>query len=72
MGRGDEAVVALSLVVERYPEFAGAHYDLARAYMLLRNYRKAKAAYQKVVALDPGSPEAAESKRMLQRLRNVK
>ena len=72
MGRGAEAVAALSLVVERYPEFAGAHYDLARAYMLLRNYRRAKAAYQKVVELDPDSPMATEAKRMLQRLRHVK
>jgi Tfp pilus assembly protein PilF len=72
MGRGAEAVAALSLVVERYPEFAGAHYDMARAYMLMRNYRRAKAAYQKVVELDPGSPEAAEAKSMLKRLRNVR
>jgi Tfp pilus assembly protein PilF len=72
MGRGAEAVAALSLVIERYPEFAGAHYDLARAYMLLREYRKAKEAYRNVVALEPGSPEAAEARRMLQRLRHVK
>ena len=72
MGRGAEAVAALSLVVERCPEFAGAHYDLARAYMLLRNYKRAKAAYRKVVELNPGSPEAAEAKRMLHRLRYVK
>ncbi len=72
MGRGGEAVSALSIVVDRYPEHAGGHYELARAYMLLKNYSKAKSEYKKVIALDSVSPMARDAKKMLYQLRYVK
>lgn len=72
MGRGGEAVSALSNVVERYPEYSEGHYALAQAYMLLKNYRKAKSEYKKVIALDPGSPMGRDAKKMVYQLRYVK
>lgn len=72
MGRGGEAVAALSIVVDRYPEHTGGHYELARAYMLLKNYSKAKNEYKKVIALDSGSPMARDAKKRLYQLRYVK
>ena len=72
MGRGDEAVAALSIVVERYPDYTEGHYVLARAYMLIKNYSRAKSEYKKVIALDPGSAMARDAKKMVHQLRYVK
>ena len=69
MGRGEQAVAALTTVAENVPEDAETQYYLARAYMLLKNYKKAKQAYQRVLVLGPDSEWAGETKKMLQHLR---
>lgn len=72
MGRGEEAISALSIVVDRYPEYTEGHYTLAQAYMLVKNYSKAKSEYKKVIALDPGSPMARDAEKKVYQLRYVK
>ena len=72
MGRIPEALAFLTDAVEKSPEFAAAYYDLGDAYLSIKDYRKAKAAYQRVVQLDPNSKWAKDAKKMLTRLRFVK
>jgi tetratricopeptide (TPR) repeat protein len=72
MGKGAEAVAALTAAVEIRPDFSEAHYDLGRAYLLLGNYKKAKAAFEKVVVLSPESSFAREARKVLNQLRYVK
>ena len=72
MGKGAEAVAALSAATDLYPEFAEAYYDLGEAYVLLKNIPKAKAAYERVVQLKPASPEAQEAKRALVKLQYIR
>lgn len=72
MGRGDQAVAALSAATDLYPEFAEAYYDLGEAYALLKNVSKAKAAYEKVLQLKPDSPEARDAKRALVKLQYIR
>lgn len=71
MGRDSEAVAALSAAIEQYPEFAGAYYDLGRAYLKRKEYRKAKAAFQKVVNLESDSELGRSARTALQQLRYV-
>ena len=71
-GKGAQAVAALTAVAENVPEDAETQYYLARAYMLLKNYRKAKQAYQRLLRLAPDSEWAPEAQKMLQHLRYVK
>ncbi len=72
MGKGDQAVAALTNVAEQVPEDAETQHYLARAYMLVKNYGKAKQAYQRVLRLAPDSEWAPEAQKMLQHLRNVR
>ena len=71
-GRPNEAVAALTGAVDISPDFAEAYFDLGRAYLMLRNYRKAKQAYGKVVVLRPGSEIAQEARRVLEHLKYVR
>jgi Tfp pilus assembly protein PilF len=73
MGKGPEAIAALTTTVKSNPEFGVAYYDLGRAYLLTGDYKKAKAAFQKVVVLEPESSSyAREARKVLARLRHVK
>lgn len=72
MGKGSEAVAALSTATDLYPEFSEAYYDLGEAYVLLKNIPKAKAAFEKVIQLKPGSPDALEAKRALVKLQYMR
>ncbi len=72
MGKGAEAVAALTAATDLYPEFAEAYYDLGEAYVLLKNVPKAKSAFEKIVQLKPDSPEAREAKRALVRLQYIR
>ena len=57
-GRVPEAVKSLEFAVEKNPEVAGLHLELAKAYMLKGDYQKAYGAYIRVVQIDPDSPLA--------------
>ncbi|MCX2979862.1 tetratricopeptide repeat protein [Halieaceae bacterium IMCC14734] len=55
VARGDDkaALALLKLAGERQSGAAGYHYQLGECYRRLRRYRKALAAYEAVLALDP-------------------
>jgi tetratricopeptide (TPR) repeat protein len=72
MRKGEQAVAALTSVAENVPEDAETQFFLARAYLLIKNYKKAKQAYQRVLRLAPDSEWAPEAQKMLQHLRNVR
>jgi len=57
-GRVPEAVKSLEFAVKKHPEVAGLHFELAKAYMLKRDYQKAYGSYIRVVQIDPDSPLA--------------
>jgi tetratricopeptide (TPR) repeat protein len=56
-----EAVEKLEKAVEIKPDSAGLHFELAKAYMLKRDYAKAYGAYLRVVQLNPDSPLADQA-----------
>jgi type IV pilus assembly protein PilF len=60
-GRVPEAVEKLEKAVEIKPDSAGLHFELAKAYMLKRDYAKAYGAYLRVVQLNPDSPLADQA-----------
>ncbi len=57
-GRISEAVEKLEKAVEVSPDSAGIRFELAKAYILKRDYRRAYGAFIMVVQLDPDSPLA--------------
>jgi tetratricopeptide (TPR) repeat protein len=61
-GRVLEAIARLEKAAEISPDSASVYFELANAYSLNRDYRKAYTAYQKVIALDPDSPLADRAK----------
>jgi Tfp pilus assembly protein PilF len=71
MGRGEEAVAALTVAIEKQPEVAESYFYLGKAYVQVRDFKKAKAAFEKTVAVDSDTPYAREARRYLQRLRGV-
>ena len=72
MRKGEQAVAALTTVAQNVPEDAETQLFLARAYLLIKNYKNAKQAYQRVLRLAPDSEWAPEAQKMLQHLRYVK
>jgi len=72
MGRIQEAVATLKKGVDIYPRFAQFYLELAKAYTLSRDYKKALAAYNKIAELVPGSPIAQEAERKAQGIRNLR
>ena len=68
-GRVPEAVEKLEKAAEVSPESAVIHYELAKAYVLNREYRKAYGAFIMVVQLDPDSPEADDALREAERIK---
>jgi len=70
-GRVLEAIDKLKNAIEISPETAFVYFDLANAYSLNRDFRKAYTVYHKVVELDPDSPladKAMEEARKIERL----
>jgi len=61
-GRVSEAIARLEKAVEISPDSASVYFELANAFSLNRDYRKAYTAYQKVIALDPDSTLADKAK----------
>ena len=57
-GRVSEAVKVLQFAVEKNPEIATLHFELAKAYLLQQDYRRAYGAFIQVVQINPDSPLA--------------
>jgi len=72
MGRIPEAVATLKKAVNIYPRFAQLYFELAKAYTLSRDYKKALTAYNKIIELVPDSPIAREAKREAKGIRNLR
>jgi len=68
-GRVPEAVEKLEKAVAIKPNSIGLHFELARAYMLKRDYRRAYGAYLRVVQLDPDSPLADKALKESRRIK---
>jgi type IV pilus biogenesis/stability protein PilW len=68
-GKVAEAVEALEVAVDKNPEIQGLHFELAQAYMLQRDYRKAYAAYIRVVQINPDTPLADRALQEAQRIK---
>jgi len=69
LGRIDEAVEILEGAVKDYPKVALLYDDLAKGYVLSRDYEKALDAYHKVIELAPGSHLAKEAEKAAQRIK---
>ena len=70
MGRIPEAVTILEKATKNSPRFAELYFDLANAYTLSREYKKALDAYKKVIELAPDSPLAVEARKGIKGLRD--
>lgn len=68
-GRVAEAVEKLEYAVEKDPSQARLLFELAEAYVLKRDYRRAYGAYIQVVQINPDSPLADEALRKSKRLK---
>ena len=69
-GRIPEAVSILEKAAKNSPRFAEIYFDLANAYRLSREYKKALSAYRKVIELAPDSPLAIDAQKEIEGLRN--
>lgn len=69
MGRAPEAVVKLERAAKVAPDAPPVFFELARAYALNREYKKAYNAYQQVIRLNPGSPRADQAAKEAQKLK---
>jgi type IV pilus assembly protein PilF len=69
MGRIDEGVEILERAVKNYSKFALLYDDLAKAYVLSHDYKKALDAYHKVIELAPGSAMAMEAEKAVDKIK---
>ena len=69
VGNAEKAVNTLELAVEKHPEILALHFELARAYMLKRDYRRAYGSYIRVVQMKPDSPLADQALIEAQRIK---
>jgi type IV pilus assembly protein PilF len=69
MGKTSEAIEKLEKAAQLAPESAAVQFELARACSLKGDYRKAYAAYVRVVQLDPDSPMADQALREAERIK---
>jgi Tfp pilus assembly protein PilF len=70
-GKGLQAVETLEKAIKHSPRFVRLYFDLAKAYMLLHNYKKALYSYHKVVELAPESQLAGEAKKEAEAILNL-
>lgn len=63
MGRISEAVAKLEKAVAKAPDSPPLHFQLAKAYQLALEFKKAYNSYRKVVELAPGSALADQAER---------
>lgn len=71
LGKPSEAIAPLEKIASRYPSVAEIHFDLGRAFVLLKNYGKATMAYKKVVALNPGSSLADRAENEIEKIKTL-
>jgi len=71
MGKTSQAIEKLEKAVQFAPESAQVYFDLARAYSFNGDFRKAYAAYLKVVQLDPDTPLADQALREAEKLKHL-
>ena len=57
-GRLDEAEGLFKEVLARFPDLAGAHYNLAYVYQLRKDWKSAESEYQRVTELQPTRSDA--------------
>ncbi len=69
MGKFKGAVATLEKAVKNSFPFAPLYFDLANAYTLSREYKKALSAYRKVIELAPNSPIAIEAQKEIKKVR---
>jgi tetratricopeptide (TPR) repeat protein len=72
MGRGSEAVATLEKAVKDYPRLGQLYLELARAYTLSGEYKKALDAYEKAVEFAPGSALAREAETEARKIRKYR
>ena len=68
-GRIAQAVETLEFAVEKHPENASLHFELAETYKLKRDYRRAYGSYIRVVQMDPDSPLADKALKEAKRIK---
>ena len=68
-GKIPESVVIFEKAVKISPSSAELYLDLADAYRLSREYKKALNAYKKVIELAPDSPLAVDAQKEMARIR---
>ena len=52
-GKTDAAIPRLEAVVRQHPDYAPAHFELARAYVIKRDFAKAEMELKRVIELNP-------------------
>jgi Flp pilus assembly protein TadD len=57
-GRFEEAEAGLRGLLEKYPNLAGAHFNLGYVYRMKKDYKAAEAEFQKVTEIEPAKPDA--------------
>ena len=57
-GRLDEAEALFKEVIEKFPDLAGAHYNLAYVYQQRKDWKSAEAEYLRVAELQPTRSDA--------------
>jgi len=71
MGRVPEAVIKLERAALAAPDAPPVHFELAKAYTMNREYKKAYDSYQLVVNLNPGSPLADRATLEAQKIKHL-
>ena len=70
-GRIPEAVTILEKATRNSPRSAKLYFDLADAYRLSQEHKKALDAYSKVLELAPNSPLAVEARKEAEKIRGI-
>ena len=71
MGKFAEAVAVFEKAAKNSPRFAEIYFDLADAYRITNDYKKALDAYRKIVELAPDSPLAVEARKEAGKIRGI-
>ena len=71
MGRVPDAIEKLEEAAEKAPDSPAVHFELANAYALNREYRKAYNAYHKVAGLAPNTPLAEKALKAAEKIKNL-
>jgi type IV pilus assembly protein PilF len=68
-GRISLGIEKLEFAVAKHPDNASLHFELAEAYKLNRDYRRAYGSYIRVVQMDPDSPLADRALKEAKRIK---